>query len=110
MAGPACGDGAPESVEIYAGKDWYQSREENEQEWVGILEERRTIEGPNSRAALRYALVTQDGELPIYAANVVALLQPFVGRRVTARGKVVDLASEGYGRELWVGTIEGELD
>lgn len=108
MAGPACGNGALGSVEIYAGKDWYQSREEYEQEWVGVLEERQTIEGPNSRAALRYALVMQDGELPVYAANVVDLLQPLVGRRVTVRGKVVDMSSEGFARELWVGTIKAE--
>ena len=110
MAGPACGEGAVDEVEIYAGKDWYQAREENEQSWVGVLEKRRVIEGPNSRASLHYALVTQNGELPVYASNVVELLQPFVGRRVTVRGKVVDLSSEGFAPELWVGTIKGKPD
>ena len=32
-------------------------------------------------------------------------LEPFADARVTARAKFVSLRGEGYGDELWIGTI-----
>ena len=102
---PAIGEAESGSVDIYAGKVWYQARAEKELRWVGVLEPREPAVGPNSRSSLHYTLVTDQGEFPVYAAGMVDLLQPFVGHRVTACGKLVDLSSEGFGPELWIGTI-----
>lgn len=91
--------------EIYARKEWDVERPEPEQVWRGALRRRGTPQGPQSRAALTYALVTQRGELAVYAASVDAELAAFVGRLVVAEGKLVDLTVEAYGKELWLGSI-----
>jgi hypothetical protein len=93
-------------VEVYARERWYLERPEPEERWRGDLRRRDVPVGPAARTALSFALVTRDRELPIYAANVAADLTPFVGRRVVARGKLVDLTTEGYGPELWLASIE----
>lgn len=91
---------------IYAGTEWYRAQPEPEKSWQGLLEERDVPRGPATRIALAYSLVTDEGSLPVYSANVRHQLAPFCGRRVEVTGKLVDLAEEGFGRELWIATIE----
>lgn len=93
-------------VVIYAEEDWYRDRAEPEQQWSGILRKREPDPGPSARQALLFTLESGDRRLLIYAAGVTAKLAPFSGRRVTARAKLVDLRSEGYGLELWIATIQ----
>ena len=97
---------AERPVRIHADAEWYRSRAEFEQHWVGVLRRRPVVEGPGSRTALSYALVTADGELAVYAAGVEALLARYADRRIDVRGRLVDLSSEGFGRELWIGTLK----
>jgi hypothetical protein len=99
------GGGETAMTEIYAGADWYRERPEPEREWRGTLYERNAPLGPAGRPALAYELVTRHGKLPVYAAGVKPKLAPFAGAKVVARGKRVDLTSEGYGPELWIGAL-----
>jgi hypothetical protein len=50
--------------------------------------------------------VTVDNQFPVYAANVASRLAPFVGQKVFIYGKLVDLTNEGFGKELWIGSIQ----
>ncbi len=93
-------------VEIHAQADWYRARVEPEKNWRGVLRERQVTVGPATRVALAYTLVTEEGELPVYSAQVVDQLMPFVGKQVIVRGKWVDLSKEGAGPELWIAAIE----
>ena len=94
--------------EAYAHTDWYAERAEPEQVWRGVLRRREPPGGPAARAALTYCLVTDDRRLNIYAAHLDELLKPLEGLRVEAKGKLVDLAAEGHGEELWLASIERE--
>jgi hypothetical protein len=97
-------DGGP--AILYANETWYRERPEPEQTWCGTLRRRAGDDSPGGRAALAFSLHTKEATLPVYAAGVADRLAPYVGMRVLAAGKLVDLRSEGMGRELWVGTIE----
>jgi hypothetical protein len=94
--------------QIYGSADWYQSRPEPERIWTGTLQERRVGVGPESRGGLSYVLVSDLGQLNVYAANAEALLAGFLGRSVRVRGKLVDLTQQGHGKELWPASIEAE--
>ncbi len=95
---------APETV-IFAGQAWYLDRPEPEQVWTGVLEARQVAPGPNTRDALTYALVTAEGALPVYAAGVADVLGRYAGRPVQVTGRWVDLSAEGFGPELWIGSL-----
>ncbi|WP_299406723.1 hypothetical protein [Acaryochloris sp. IP29b_bin.148] len=95
---------------IYANANWYQGQPSTERMWQGILQERQASQGPSSRLGLNFTLVTSDGELPVYAANVVPKLMPLVNTSVVVRGKLVDLKDEGFGPELWIGSIQPSDD
>jgi hypothetical protein len=73
---------------------------------LGTLEERFEVLGPGSRGGLAYTLVTEQSRLNVYAANARDVLEPFLGRPVLIRGKLVDLRNEGEGQELWIASIE----
>ena len=107
VVGPQSVSGAEATMtQIYMGFDWYQERPEPEREWRGVMRERHVSTGPAGRPALAFELITSDeGTLPTYAAGVVPKLAPFVGRQVLVRGKRVDLTGEGYGPELWIGSL-----
>jgi hypothetical protein len=75
-----------------------------------LLERQEAPVGPASRTALTHVLLLPGRRLDVYAANVEAALAPFVGRRVVARGKLVDLSGEGYGRELWLASVAAASD
>ncbi len=92
-------------VTIFGSEPWYRERPESEQEWTGRLRKADSPQGPGSRDSLAFTFHTRSQSLPVYASGVVGKLDRFRGLRVTARGKMVDLHSEGFGLELWLGTI-----
>ncbi len=92
-------------VGLHEGADWYRARSESENRWSGVLRRRSVGLGPGSRTAVSFALVTADGELPVYAAGVEGTLQLLLDRHVEVVGKIVDLREEGFGRELWIGSL-----
>jgi hypothetical protein len=91
--------------EIYAQADWYLERPEHEVEMRGMLQRRKVPLGPNTRSAVSFMLIENEREIPVYAATMEQRLTPFVGRRVLATGKLVDLSSEGYSTEFWPASI-----
>jgi hypothetical protein len=91
---------------IHAHSDWYLERPELETVWRGVLVRRDAVRGPGSRLGLGYALVASEREFAVYSAGAERLLEPYVGCLVAAAGKLVDLSDEGYGQELWLGSIE----
>ena len=95
-------------TQVYGDADWYQSRPEPERIWTGTLDERRIGIGPDTRGGLSYVLITDLGQLSVYAANAERQLAEYLRRSVRVRGKLVDLTQEGNGRELWPGSIEAE--
>ena len=92
-------------VVVHASADWYVAAEAPEQRWTGTLRERTAVAGPNTRSGLRYDLLTDEGELPVYDPREDSPLAPFLGLKVEITAKLVDLSAEGFGRELWVGSI-----
>jgi hypothetical protein len=94
-------------TKINADADWYRSRREPEQSWHGVLRKHDAPPGPDTRAET-YVLIARKNHLPIYAPNIDEQLKPFVGQRVVIRGKLIDLGSEGFGKELWIGSIRSD--
>ncbi|MHC4108832.1 MAG: hypothetical protein ACYSTY_12170 [Planctomycetota bacterium] len=95
---------------VHAKAEWYIARQEPEQDLRGTLHKRDAPAGPGARLALSYELATEDETIPVYAAGVDEILSMFEGRRVLVRGKLVDLSAEGFGRELWIGSISSVDD
>jgi hypothetical protein len=95
----------PVVTKINADADWYRDRREREQIRRGVLRKQDVPLGPATRSAQRYVLITGKTPLSIYAPNIDEPLKPFVGRRVEIRGKLIDLGGEGFGKELWIGSI-----
>ena len=93
-------------TKIFADEPWYRGRREPERDWEGVLSARPTVAGPNTREALGHLLQMQDRSVPVYTPSVSATLQPFVNHRVRIVGKLIDLSREGFGEELWPGSIE----
>jgi hypothetical protein len=76
-----------------------------------VLRRREPPGGPAGRAALAYALESENGRsVDVYAANVEPVLAGFVDRTVVAAGKLVDLSGEGFGEELWLARIRPASD
>ena len=94
---------APERVEIFEQEPWYRARPELERSWSGTLRRRSVIAGPNARTALRYSLITPGGVLAVYAPT--DRLETFVDTAVVVHAKLIDLTHEGFGLELWPGSI-----
>lgn len=92
-------------LEVFARERFYEERPELEEVLHGILRAVPVREGPNTRS-LPFALATPDGDYGVYVSGVdEASLQPFVGREVTVRGKLIDQSVEGYGVEVWMASI-----
>ena len=91
---------------IYADETWYRERPEPEQTWQGTLQQRAVVDSPGGRPGLTFLLQTTAADLPVYAAGASDRLTRYVGTRVLITGKLVDLRVEGFGRELWIGTID----
>ena len=94
-------------IPVHGNEDWYRGRSEPERAWAGRLRLMPASVGPNGRSGLSFALETDQGQLPVYAAGAEQLLSPFAQRAVVIRGKLIDLSEEGLGLELWVGSIAG---
>lgn len=92
-------------VKVYASTPWYVERTEKEQILEGVLRKREGAVGPGARGGLNFALESKGVRLPVYSSGADEKLAPFVGRTVRVRGKLVDLAKEGFGKELWIGTV-----
>jgi hypothetical protein len=91
-------------ITIFANESWYRERREPEQELSGTLRKSQPVQGPDTRSALIYSLETNTQSFAVYAAGVKEKLDRFTGTRVTVRGKLIDLRSEGFGVELWIAT------
>jgi hypothetical protein len=76
----------------------YQSRSETTVSQSGVL-----TYVPGGGPGDRWLPYRLDGVL-LYAGSKESMLEPFVGKTLSLRGKVVDV---GYGPELWVGSLEG---
>lgn len=92
--------------DIFALEDWYRARPELEQEWRGILRKRDAPISPAGRTALRYTFITGEQQLPVYVANSERQFASYADVPIRVRGKLIDLGSEGFGQELWVGSID----
>ncbi len=101
---PGCHQHNGEVMKVYADTDWYVARPEREAVWRGVLREYTAPLGPGGRGGLTYVLVTREGELQVYAPHAERLSR-FLGQPVSARRKLVDLRADGFGRELWIGSI-----
>lgn len=92
-------------VTLHASADWYVAAEAPERPFDGVLRRRDGVVGPGSRSGLSFELVTNQATLSIYEPDEDSVLADFVDATVVVTGKLVDLTSEGFGRELWVGRI-----
>jgi hypothetical protein len=94
-----------DTLRLYADEAFYRGRPEPEEMLTAVLIERRQPLGPANRP-MRFALVGDYGELPAYAVGVAEeRLTRFLGSRVVACGKRIDLRAEGFGVEFWIGEI-----
>jgi len=51
--------------------------------------------------------MSEEGDqIPIYAANMENVLAEYISKKVSIQGKLVGLNNEGFGQELWIGSIE----
>jgi hypothetical protein len=95
---------------LFAEEQWYRARPEREEERTGVLRKRQPGKGPNSRSALRYTFHDDKESLFVYAPAKLETFERLTGKRVTALGKLVDLSAEGFGLELWIGSIRTGSD
>ena len=86
-------------------ESWYDDRPEAEQAVSGVLRAAAAFSTPGGRDRLRFRLQVHDDLVPVYGPALEDRLDRLVDRPVTLVGKFVDLSSEGFGTELWVGAI-----
>jgi hypothetical protein len=92
--------------DIYGSTSWYRERPEPEELFEGLLIEAPPATGPGERRALGFVLATFGGRYPVYSAGREEKLTRLAGWRLGVRAKRVDLLEEGFGEELWIGTVE----
>jgi len=88
---------------IYAAESFYRERREDEGNVKGVVVYlERDIPGPDERYH-PYRV----GAVAMYVGSVDMRekLKPFIGARVSVRGKMVDV---GYGKELWPASLQRE--
>ena len=95
---------------VHKNESWYQIETSPEKIFEGVIKRHQVPIGPNNRpASSKYALEIQEGDnttlIPIYTPNVEEFLSKFAEEKVSLYGKIVDLSKEGFGRELWLGSI-----
>ena len=90
--------------DIYGSTPWYQERPEPEEELEGLLLKipQATVSGERT---LGFVLATYRAKHPVYAAGREEKLTRLAGWRLRVRGKRVNLREEGFGEELWIGTV-----
>jgi hypothetical protein len=91
--------------DLYKREDWYRVRDEEEKIYNGFLRRLPRVATPNQRD-LNYFLEVNNSLLPLYIPKNEILMDEFVGCRVKIYGKLIDLSSNGFGKELWIGSIE----
>lgn len=92
-------------VRIFADEAFYRERPEPEETLRGILHAVEARPGPDTREH-PLELETEGRRYGVYVAGVdPRVLSPFVGRTVEVTGKRVDLRSEGFDVEIWIGTL-----
>jgi hypothetical protein len=90
---------------------WYRERPEPEEVIVGVVRAHETGASPMGRTRLLFELDQDEGApLPIYGPHAEATLAEVVGRRVSVRGRVVDMTGEGSGPELWVAMVDATVE
>ncbi len=92
--------------DIFGSTLWYHERPEPEEQLEGLLIEAPQATGSGERRTLGFVLATYGGKYPVYAAGREEKLTRLAGWRLRVRGKRVDLREEGFGEELWIGTVE----
>jgi hypothetical protein len=92
--------------DIYASTSWYRERPEPEELLEGLLIEAPPATGSGEQRALGFVLVTFGAKYPVYAAGREEKLTRLAGWRLRVRAKRVDLREEGFGEELWIGTVD----
>ena len=86
-------------------ESWYDDRPEPEQSVSGVLRSAVARSTPGGRDRLPYRLLVDGGLIPVYGPAFEDRLDRLVDQPVVLVGKLVDLSGEGFGRELWVGSI-----
>lgn len=95
-------------VAVYEDEGFYRARNEPEVIVRGRLVPSSEPTGPADRPA-PFRLIGADVDLPIYAVGEAEeRLRRNVGKPVTACAKRIDLTGEGFGIELWIGTLRSE--
>ena len=83
----------------------YISSSEAEEILHGVLRWSEVREGPNTRD-MSFRMIVDADELGVYVSGFdQEKLRPFVDHPVKVVGKRVDLRPEGYGVEIWIGSI-----
>jgi hypothetical protein len=95
---------------VHKNKFWYQTETSPEKIFEGVVKRHQVPIGPNNRpASSKYALEIQEGDnttlIPIYTPDGEEFLSEFVEQKVSLYGKIIDLSKEGFGSELWLGSI-----
>lgn len=89
-------------VVVFRDQSFYQERVEAEATFEGVLRKVDAQETPSGR---NLPFLLNDLSLYPGGEETETILNSFVDLRVEVSGKLVDLSAEGFGREIWAGTI-----
>jgi hypothetical protein len=93
------------SLQVFANEPFYRQRPETEEVLTGVLQAVPVREGPNTRD-MPFVLLAGKDRLSVYVSGFdQEKLEPYVGHEVEVVGKRIDQREEGYGIEVWIGTI-----
>jgi hypothetical protein len=88
---------------LWAAEKWYKSAKGKEQEFTGVLKSHKQPAFSTLMRSCRYTL----GGRRIYPGKENPVLEQLVGKKVTIRGKAVEMSLEGRRlKELWVGAVK----
>lgn len=99
----------PAGKELFAKEDWYKDQAGKEEEFTGELSKEKAG-GIGFGRFNPYRLTVKDGKrvsvFEVYVGGKTTILDDFVGKRVTIKGKRVDMEVEGKEhREIWPASI-----
>ncbi|MEO5982349.1 MAG: hypothetical protein ABIQ13_08555 [Pedococcus sp.] len=84
---------------------WYDDRPEPEQSISGVLRAASALSTPGGRDRLAYRLLADGDLIAVYGPAFEDRLDRLVDQPIVLVGKLVDLSGEGFGVELWVGSL-----
>jgi hypothetical protein len=91
-------------IDLWGGQKWYKSRKGKEQEFTGVLKKRELA---GVKSTLQRSWVYTLAGRRIYPGRPHPVLEQLVGKKVTIRGKAVEMSLEGQRlRELWAGAAK----